>query len=103
MSLIGRRREALALEHMAQVPPAVGAYNLCAHREHGAVLVAHNGAGNAVKVSGPPAAAAELVRGLVEWRFAAGAGVDALGRVVLVVLPCAGGFSAFFTEHAELL
>lgn len=90
MPLIRRRREPLALKHMTQMPTAIGAHNLGPHREQRSVLVALYGAGDAVKVGGPAAAAAEFVRGLVEGRFAAGTGVHALGGVVLVELSGAG-------------
>lgn len=103
MPLIRRRREPLTLKHMAQMPTAIGAHNLRAHREEGPVLVALYCAGNAVKVGGPAAAAAELVRGFVEGRFAAGTGVHALGRVVLVEFTGAGCFGALFAQDAELL
>lgn len=103
MPLIRRRGKALALEDMAQVTPTVGTHNLGPHREERAVLVAHHGTGDAVKVGGPAAAAAELVRGLVEGGLAAGTGVHALGGVVLVEFTCAGGFGAFFTQDTELL
>lgn len=102
MPLVRGRGETLALEDVAQMPAAVGAHNLGPHREQGAVLVAHHGAGDAVEVGGPAAAAAELVRGLVERRLAACARVDALGGVVLVELAGAGGFGALFTQDAEL-
>lgn len=103
MPLIRRRREPLPLKDMAQMPAAVGAHNLCPHGEQGAVLMALDGAGDAVKVGGPAAAAAEFVRGFVEGRFAAGTGVHALGGVVLVEFTGAGSFGTLFAQDAELL
>jgi hypothetical protein len=61
-----------------------------------------NGARNAVEVGRPAAAGAEFVGGAVQWGRAAGAGVDARVRVVLVVFAGAGGFGAFLAEDAEL-
>lgn len=88
---------------MAQMPAAIGAHNFRPHREHGPVLVALHCTRDAVKVGRPAAAAAELVRGFVQGRFASGTGVDALGRVVLVKFTGAGGFGALFAQDAELL
>lgn len=42
------------------------------------------------------------MRGFVERRGAAGTGVDAAGRHVLVVDAGIGGFGAFFAEDSEL-
>lgn len=103
MPLIRRRREPLPLEDMTQMPAAIGAHNLGPHREQGPVLVALYSAGDAVKVGGPAAAAAEFVRGFVEGRFAAGTGVDALGGVVFVEFTGAGCFGTLFAQDAELL
>lgn len=103
MSLVRGRGKALAFKHVAQVTSTVGAHNLGAHRKHGTVLVAHDGARDAVKVGRPATAAAEFVGGLVKGSVATGACVDALGRVVLVVLACAGHFGAFLAKDAELL
>ena len=59
-------------------------------------------AGNGVVEGGPPAPALKLLLGGVEGCFAAGAGVDALLRGVLVVFAGEGGFGALFAEDAEL-
>ncbi len=103
MSLICRGREALAFEDMAEVAAAVGADNLGPRHAIGLVLVASDGSGEAVEVSGPAAAGLELVVGLVQRSIAAGARVDALAGVVLVKLPRSCGFSALLPEDAELL
>lgn len=95
MPLVRRGGKPLALEDVAQVPAAVGAGDLDALHEQAVVLVAHHGAGDAVKVGGPAAAAGELVRGLVQGCVAPCAGVDALGGVVLVICARAGCFGAF--------
>lgn len=65
--------------------------------------MAHDGAWDAVEVSGPAAAAAELVRCLVERGLTSGAGVDALGGVVLVVRAGSRGLCTFLAEDPELL
>lgn len=77
MPLIRRRRIPLALEHMAQMAPAVAAHNLRARHAEGAVRVPRHGAGDAVEIGGPAAPGLELVRRAVEGRGAAGTGVDA--------------------------
>lgn len=101
--LIRGRGEPLALEDMAQVPAAVGAVDLDALHKQAVVLVALHGAGDAVEVGRPAAPAGELVRGLVQGRVAPGAGVDALGGVVLVESAGAGCLGALLAEDAELL
>lgn len=103
MALVGRRGEALALEHMSKVATAVGAYNLRPRHAKRLVLMSGDGAGEAVKVGGPAAARLELVVGLVERRVAAGAGVYALFRVVLVKLATSRGLCSLFPKDAELL
>lgn len=61
-----------------------------------------HGARDAVEVCGPTAARLEFVGCLIQGGVAAGAGVDTVGRVVLVVFAGEGGFGAFFAEDAEL-
>ncbi len=102
MPLIRRRRVPLPLEHMPQMPAALGARDLGARHAEGAVRVADNGAGDAVEVGGPAAAGLELVRGAVEGGVAGGAGVGAGVGGVLVVGARVGGLGAFFTEDTEL-
>lgn len=100
--LVRRRRVPLPLEHMPQVPAAVGADDLGAlHAERG-VEVPVDRPGDAVVVGGPAAAGLELVRGAVQGGVAAGAGVDALGGEVVVVFAGEGGLGALFAEDAEL-
>lgn len=101
--LVRGRRVALALEHVAKVAAAVGAYDLGPCHAEGAVLMPRHGPRDAVEVGRPAAARLELVRGLVQGRLARGAGVDALGRVVLVVLAREGRLGALFSQDAELL
>lgn len=103
VTLVSGRVVALALEHMSEMATAAGAHDLGACHAKGAVLVADDGAGDAVKVGGPPAPGAELVAGLVQRRVAAGAAVDALLGVMLVVGARARGLGALFTEDTELL
>lgn len=103
MALIGRRVVPLALEDVAQVTTAVCADNLSARHAEGAVLVADDGAGNAVKVGRPTAARVELVGRLVERRVAPGTCIDTRIWRVLVVLASAWAFGALFAEDAELL
>lgn len=87
---------------MAEVPPAVAAHDLGPGHAERAVLVPRHGARDAVEIGRPAAARVELVRGLVQRRMTAGAGVDARRGVVLVELAGAGGFGALFAEDAEL-
>lgn len=57
----------------------------------------------AVEVRRPATAGLKLVRCLVERGVAGCAGVDALFRHVLVIFASEGGFSALFSQDAELL
>ena len=87
---------------MPQVPPTIRTHDLCPREPEGAIIMPLHGAGDAIEVRGPPATGLELVRGSVEGRVTAGAGVHPAGRGVLVILSRAGGFGAFFAEDAEL-
>lgn len=60
VALVGGRGEALALEDVAQVAPAVAAGDLDANHPERPVLVAVDGAGEVVVVCGPAAARVEL-------------------------------------------
>lgn len=103
VALVGRGGEALALEDVAQVAAAVVADDLDALHEHAVVLEALDGAGDAVEVGGPAAAAVELVRRLVQGRVAPGARVHARRGGVLVELAGPGGLGALLPEDPELL
>ncbi len=103
MALVGRRGVALALEDVAEMAAAVGADDLGAGHAKGAVLVAGDGAGDAVKVGRPAAAGLELVVGRVERRLTAGAGVDARLGEVLVGRSRVGRLRALFPQDLELL
>lgn len=103
MALIRRVGEALALEDVAEVAAAVGTGDLDSFHEHAGVLEAFDGAGDAVEVGGPAAAAAELVRCLVQGGVTPGACVHTLRRVVLVKLAGPGRLGALLAEDAELL
>lgn len=102
MSLIRRRRVSLALENVTQVSTTVRAHNLRPLHAKGAVRVPGHGARHGVKESRPAASRLELVLCSVQGCLAAGAGVDALGGSVLVVLTGEWSFGAFFSEDAEL-
>lgn len=102
MPLIRRRRVSLALEHVAQMAAAVAAHDLGALHAERAVGVAGDGAGDGVEEGGPAAAGLELLVGGVEGRLAGGARVDALARVVLVVLAAEGRLGALLADDAEL-
>lgn len=65
MPLVCWGGEPLTLEDMTQVAAAVSADDLDPLHEHGVILVSYDSAGDGVKVGRPPAATAELVRGLV--------------------------------------
>ena len=103
MPLVGGCGISLALENMAEVTAAVGADDLGSRHAMAAVHMAGDGAGDAVKVSGPPAARLKFVVRLVEWRIATGAGINALARVVLVKLPSSRGLRSLLPEDTELL
>lgn len=87
---------------MAQMPPAITAYDLLARHAERAVHVAGDGAGEGIKEGGPATTGFELVRGFVERGSAADTGVDAAGGHVLVVNTGVGGFGAFIAEDSEL-
>lgn len=103
MALICGRGVALALEDVTEVATAVGADNLDAGHAKGFILVSDNSARDAIEIGRPTAPRAELVGGLVQRRLAAGAGVDASLRGVLVEFAGAWGFGTLFSQDAELL
>lgn len=103
MSLIRRRLEALTFEYVTQVTTTVCAHNLGACHAECAILMASYGAGDAVEIGWPATARTELVVRLVKGSIAAGAGVDTLGRGMLVVLTRARGLSSLFSKNTELL
>jgi hypothetical protein len=101
--LVRRCRVSFALEHMSQVTSTVAANDLCPLHAECAVGVSGHGARHGVKEGRPSAARLELVLGSVDWCVAAGAGICAGSRGVLVVFAGEGRFGAFLTEDAELL
>jgi hypothetical protein len=102
MPLIRGRRVPLTLKHMSQMASTVTTHNLRSFHPKRPVRVPRHGSRDGVEEGGPAAAGLEfLVRG-VQRCVAAGAGVDALVRVVLVELAGEGGFGALFAEDAEL-
>lgn len=103
MTLVGRRRKALALEDVAEVAAAFGADDLGPEHSPGAILVPGDSARQAVEVGRPPTARLELVVGLVQRRIATSTAVHALGGVVLVILPGSRRLSALLPENSELL
>lgn len=103
MALVCRRGVALALEDVTEVATAVGTDNLGAGHAKGFILVADNSARNAIEIGWPTTPRAELVSGLVQRRLAAGAGVDAGLRGVLVIFPGTRGFGTLLSQDAELL
>lgn len=103
MPLIRRGRVPFPLEHMAQMAAALGANDLRPGHAEGAIRMPRHGAGDAVEVGGPAAAALELVAGLVQRRVAGQAVVRARGRHVLVVLAREGRLRALLADHPELL
>jgi hypothetical protein len=102
MPLVRGRRIALTLEDVAEVAAAGGADDLGAVHAERAVGAAHDGARHGIEEGRPAAAAAELVRGAVQRRAAAGARVGALRGEVLVQGTREGGFGAAFAQDAEL-
>lgn len=103
MPLIRRIGVALALEHMPQMAAAIAAHDLRPLHPKRPVRVAGDGAGDGVEEGGPAAAGLEFLVGAVEGRLAGGAGVEALGGVVLVEFAGEGGFGAFLADDPELL
>lgn len=85
MPLIRRCRITLALEHMSKMTSTVGAHNLGSSHSKSAISVTLDSTRYAVEVCWPAAARLELVVRLVEWRITAGAGVDTVVWLVLVV------------------
>lgn len=75
MPLVGGRRVALALEHMAQVASTVAANDLRPLHAKSAVGVPGHSAGDGIEESRPAAAGLELVLCGVDGRVAAGAGI----------------------------
>jgi hypothetical protein len=61
-----------------------------------------HGTWKAVEICRPAAAGLELVVGFVERSIAAGASVDALVGIMLVVFAGEWGFSALLSEDAKL-
>lgn len=102
MPLIRRRLIPLPFEHMPQMPSAVITHNLRPLHPERTVRKPLHSTRNRVKVCRPAAAGLELVVGFVEGRIAAGAGVDAVRRVVSVVGAGVRAFGVFFAEDAEL-
>lgn len=82
--------------------PAIAAHNLGARHAQRAIHVPRDGARNGIEEGGPATAGLELMRSFVDGCGAAGAGVDAGGRHVLVVDTDVGGFRAFFAKDSEL-
>jgi hypothetical protein len=103
MSLVLGVAESLPFEDMSQVATAVVAYNLRPHHSQAGVFALAHGVGNGIPECRPSASRIKLMVRFVERRVAAGAGIHARGRVVLVVFARAGHFSAFVAEDSELL
>lgn len=87
---------------MSQVSTTVTAYDLGAFHAKRAVRVSSDGSRHRVEVRRPAATGLELVRGVVQWGIAAGAGICALGRLVLVVFAGECAFCALFAKDTEL-
>lgn len=103
MSLILRIPKPLPLKNMPQMPSTVITHNLRPHHAKARIRALAHRARHRVPESRPPAPGVEFVVCFVERGFAAAAGVDARGGVVLVVGAGAGGFGALLTEDSELL
>jgi hypothetical protein len=103
VALVSWRREPLALENMAKVTTAIGAHNLRPRHAQGAVFMASDGAGDAIKISWPAAVGVELLLGLVQGCGTSRTGINALLRVVLVELAGARGLGTFLSQDTELL
>jgi len=102
MSLIRRRRIALALENMSQMPPTIRANNLRPRHSKSLIRMSCDRAWNAVEERRPAAARLEFVVGFVEGRVASDTVVGSLCGEVFVVFAGEGGFGSFFADHAEL-
>jgi hypothetical protein len=92
-----------ALEHVAQVPSAVRAHDLCPRHAEAVVLVAGDSSRDAVEIRRPAAAGLELVVRLVQRGTAAGARVDAGVGEELVVLARARRLGSLLPQDPELL
>jgi hypothetical protein len=103
VSLVRRRRIALALEHMSQMASAVGAHDLRPLHSKSAVGMSGHSARNSIEERRPATARLELVLCRVNGCVAAGASIGAGGRGVLVILARERCFGAFVAENAELL
>ena len=86
MSFIRRRRITFSLEHMSQMPSAIAAHNLRSFHPKRPIYMPRHCARHSVKESRPAAAGLEFLVGGIERSTAGGAGVDAGGRVVFVVV-----------------
>jgi hypothetical protein len=102
MPLIRRRLIPLPLKHMTQMPATIRTDYLRPRRAHRPIRAPLYGSRDAVEVRGPSAARCELVRGCVERRGTARAGVGPGFGGVGVVFAGSGGLGAFLTEDAEL-
>ena len=103
MSFVRRRSISFAFEDMPKMTTAFTAHDFRAAHAKSAISMPRDSTGYAIEVCRPTAAALELVRCLVKRGVAAGAGVDASGRHVLVVLAGVWGLGTLFAEYAKLL
>lgn len=103
VSLVGGRGVALAFEDVSKVAPTVGAHNLNPLHAKGTIHVSCHSSRHCVEEGWPSTSTLELLVGRVEGSFAAGAGVDSLVGVVLVVLAAEGRLSALLAEDSKLL
>lgn len=102
VALVRRRGELLTLEHMAQVPATLGAYDLDPRHAERGVFVSQHSTGQGIEERRPPTARVELRVRAEERSVATGTPIDAL-FIVLVVLTGAGPLSALLPQHSELL
>lgn len=102
MSLIGRRREPLTLEDMAQMTATVAAYYLGPLHSKCVVHMPRHRARNRIEIRGPTAARLEFVTGFIERGFTAGTGIYALRWVVRIVFASSSTLGTFLSKDSEL-
>lgn len=103
MSFIRRGRESFARKNMTEMTTAVATHNLCSLHSKSAIRMPGHSSGDRIEIRGPTTTGLEFMVGCVKGRVTAGAGIDTLGWVVGVILPCTGTFGALFTQDSELL
>jgi len=93
----------LAFKDMTKMTTAIAAHYFGPRHAKAAIRVAGDGARYRIEVCRPSTSRRKFMRRLVQRGVAAGAFVDALGGLVLVILPSKWCFRTLLTEDTELL